>query len=185
MMNKLFLTTLLLIISSTLLAQETHYHRALRSQDTAYGLIQEPHFDGSGIYWSRVRYSDDLAINSETAEHRETMRKEFLRLCNLAYDAFEQRDALHTVLYGDSALQTRYHTPDLYFFMGVSYEQLGFYDEADWAYRYALGTGYINALPLYNKFKERQKQRKIAEKQKKKEEKRRKKEEKKRLKQKS
>ncbi len=171
-MKKLTLTALLVIVASTALAQETHYHRGLRMQDTDYGLTQEPHFDGSGMFWSRTRNVDDVAIKNQTPEQKEALRKEFLRLCNLAYDAFEQHNALRTVIYGDSALQTRYHTPDLYFFMAVSFEQLGSYEEADWAYRKALGAGYQNALTFYNDFKERQKQRKIAKKEKKKEEKR-------------
>ena len=82
-------------------------------------------------------------------------------------------------------MQTRYHTADLYYFMAVSFEKLGSYDEAEWSYRHALGAGYPDALNVYKNFKERQKVRKEEEKQRKKEEKQRKKEEKKRLKQKS
>ncbi len=178
-MKKTTLTALLIIVASTALAQETHYHRGLRMQDTDYGLTQEPHFNGSGMFWSRTRNVDDVAIESQTPEQKEALRREFLRLCNLAYEAFEQHNALRTIIYGDSALHTRFHTPDLYFFMAVSFEQLGSYEEADWAYRKALGAGYQNALTIYNDFKERQKQRKIAEKAKKKEEKRLRKEEKK------
>ncbi len=181
-MKRLFVTTLLISATLYAMSQETHYHRSLRSQDTAYGLTQEPHFDGSGIYWSRIRNADDLAINSETAEQVEMRRKEFLRLCNLAYNAFEHHDDQQTIIYGDSALKTRYHTADLYFFMALSFEKTGDFDKADWSYRKALGAGYPNALNIYKAFNERQKQRKIVEKQKKKEEKKRRKAERKRLK---
>ncbi len=181
-MRKILLSSLLFIAASTAIAQETHYHRAQRSQDTEYGLTQEPHFNGSGMYWSRTRNVDDVVIQNLTAEEKEQLRKEFLRLCNLAYDAFEHHNAHYTIVYGDSALKTSYHTADLYFFMAVSYETLGNYDDADWSYRQALGAGYPGALNIYNSFKEREKQHKIAEKQKKKEEKQRRQAEKKRLK---
>jgi hypothetical protein len=72
----------------------------------------------------------------------------------------------------------RYHTADLYFFMAVSFERLASYDEADWAYRKALGAGYPAALNIYNDFKQRQHQRKQEAKQRKKEAKRKAKEEK-------
>ena len=62
--------------------------------------------------------------------------------------------------------------------MAVSLEKVGSYDEADWAYRKALGSGYPGALNVYNGFKARQKQRKAEEKQRRKEEKRKAKEEK-------
>lgn len=180
-MKKLFITTLLLAVTVMAVAQETHYHKGLRSQeenDKYGGVASEPNFNGGGTYWSRTRNVDDVMITRETSADSIARRDNFKRLCQLAYDAYEQGDALHTVVYGDSALHTRYHTADLYYFMGVSYEQLGSTDEADWAYRHALGAGYPDALTAYNAFKQRQQQRKAAEKQKRKEEKRRKKSEK-------
>jgi Tfp pilus assembly protein PilF len=78
----------------------------------------------------------------------------------LAYDAFEAGDSVMTVAYADSALQKRYHTANLYYFMAVSLEKLGNYKDADWAYRKALGAGYPGALTIYNDFKARQKARK-------------------------
>lgn len=123
-----------------------------------------------------------LAITHETAADSIARREDFKRLCRLAYDAYEGGDAVRTLQYGDSALQKRYHTPDLYFMMAVSFEQLGSYDEADWGYRKALASGYPGALSVYNDFKARQKQRKQEAKQRKKEEKRKAKEEKKGLK---
>ncbi len=180
-MKKLILTTLLLTMTGMAVAQETHYHKGLRSQednDKYGGVASEPHFDGGGYYWSRARNVDDVAITHETSADSIARRENFKRLCQQAYDAYEAGDAVKTVVYGDSALHTRYHTPDLYYFMGTSFERLGSYDEAEWAYRHALGAGYPNALSIYNAFKERQKQRKAEEKQKAKEEKLRKKEEK-------
>lgn len=162
-MKKLILTTLLLIGTEIAYAQESHYHKGLRSQEenAKYGgVASEPHFDGGGYYWSRARNVDDVAISKETPEDSLARVNEFKRLCRLAYDAYEEGNALNTVTYGDSALQKRYHTPDLYFFMAVSFEKLGSYDDANWAYHKAIDTGYPGAQKFYNDFKVRQKERK-------------------------
>lgn len=177
-MKKKILLTLFFIIPLVVLAQESHYHKGLRSQaenDKYGGGASEPNFGGGGYYWSRTRNVDDVAITPESPADSITRREEFKRLCNLAYSAYEAGDAVKTVAYGDSALQKRYHTADLYFFMAVSLEKLESYDDADWAYRKALAAGYPNALNILNDFKARQKERKAEAKRKAKEEKRRKK----------
>lgn len=173
-MKRLILSTLFLYVAIAAIAQETHYHKGLRSQkenDKYGGVASEPHFDGGGYYWSRARNIDDMAITVETKEDSIFRVKEFKRFYQLAYDAYEAGDTVKTVLYGDSALQTRYHTADLYYFMAVSLEHLGNYSDADWAYRKALGAGYPAALNIYQDFKERQKQRKAEAKRKAKEKK--------------
>ena len=162
-MKKIIVTILLVTITGMVLAQESHYHKGLRSQqeNDKYGTAaSDPHFDGGGYYWSIARNVDDVAITRETSADSIVRRKEFLRLYQLAYDAFEAGNSVMTVAYADSALQKRYHTADLYYFMAVSLEKLGNYDDADWAYRKALGAGYPAALNIYNDFKARQKQRK-------------------------
>ena len=162
-MKRLILSTLFLYIAIAAIAQESHYHKGLRSQsenDKYGGVAAEPNFNGGGYYWSRVRNVDDVAIARETPEDSIIRRKEFIRLCQLAYDAFEAGDSIMTITYADSALQKRYHTADLYYFMAVSLEKLGNYKDADWAYRKALGAGYPAALNIYNNFKARQKARK-------------------------
>ena len=188
-MKKTILTTLLIAVTTTLMAQESHYHKGLRSQseNDKYGTVaSDPNFNGGGgVYWSRTRNVDDVAITRESPADSIARRENFKRLCQLAYDAYEDGDAIKTIQYGDSALQTRYHTADLYYFMAVSFEKLGSYDEAEWNYRHALGAGYPDALNVYKGFKERQKVRKDEEKRRKKEEKQRRKEESKRLKQQS
>lgn len=107
-MRQLIIISLLTVFSGQLLAQENHYQRALRSQDTEYGLTQEPHFNGSGMFW--------LAISSE---------------------------------------------------------KIGFYEDAEWAYKKASETGYVIGDKAHKAFKQRMKQRKAEEKQRKKEEKKR------------
>lgn len=177
-MRELILTTLLLTVSLVTLAQETHYHKGLRDQqdnDKYGGVAAEPNFNGGGTYWSRVRNVDDVAITHETREDSIARRKDFMRLCRQAYDAYDAGDAYHTVLYGDSALDKRYHTPDLYFFMAVSFEKLGAYKDAEWAYKKAMSAGYSIAPKAYLAFKEREKERKAEEKRLRKEEKQKKK----------
>lgn len=177
-MKRLFLSTLFLYVATVTIAQESHYHKGLRSQqenDKYGGVAAEPHFNGGGYYWSRVRNVDDVTIYRETPADSIARRENFKRLYQLAYDAFEAGDSVMTVAYGDSALQTRYHTADLYYFIAVSLEKLGNYKDADWAYRKALAAGYPAALNIYNDFKERQKQRKAETKHLAKEEKRKKK----------
>ncbi len=177
-MKRLILSTLLLYVAIVATAQESHYHKGLRSQqeNDKYGTAaSDPHFNGGGYYWSRVRNVDDAAITRETPADSIARRENFKRLYQLAYDAFEAGDSVMTVAYGDSALQTRYHTADLYYFMAVSLEKLGNDKDADWAYRKALAAGYPAALNIYNDFKERQKQRKAEAKRRAKEMKRKKK----------
>ena len=177
-MKRLIFSTLFLYVAIGAIAQESHYHKGLRSQqenDKYGGVAAEPHFNGGGYYWSRVRNVDDVAITRETPADSIARRENFKRLYQLAYDAYEAGDTIKTILYGDSALQTRYHTADLYYMMAVSLEKLGNYKDADWAYRKALAAGYPAALNIYNDFKERQKQRKAETKHLAKEEKRKKK----------
>ena len=72
-MRQLILTTLLLGMTATAAAQESHYQRALRGQDTDYGLVVDPPLSGVGMYWSRTRNVDDVAIVNEGAAEGGTM----------------------------------------------------------------------------------------------------------------
>ena len=168
-MKQILISFLLLTSASVAIAQESHYHRGLRSQDTEYVLTQEPHFNGSGMFWSRTRNVDDVTIANETHEDSIARVRAFASLCRKAYDAYEVKDYYHTIVYGDSALTKRYHTPDLYYFMGVSFEYYGDYKNADWAYKNAMKSGYTKVPTAYPDFKARMKQRKAEEKQRKKE----------------
>ena len=181
-MRQLIIISLLTVFSGQLLAQENHYQRALRSQDTEYGLTQEPHFNGSGMFWSRTRNVDDVAITQETYEDSIARVRAFTQLCQKAYDAYEEKDYYHTIVYGDSALTKRFHTPDLYYFMGVSFEHYSDYKNAEWAYKMAMKSGYTKVPGYYPDFMARMKQRKAAEKLQKVEDKRKAKAEKQRQK---
>ena len=184
-MKFLAFVTLFLVSSHFAVAQESHYHKGLRSQadnDKMGTVGADPQFSGGGMYWSRVRNVDDVAITHETHEDTVARIRDFTAYCQKAYDAYEAKDYYHTIVYGDSALKKRYHTPDLYYFMGVSFEHYSDYKNADWAYKMAMKSGYNKAFSEYPEFQARMKQYKADEKQRKKEEKRKAKAEQKRLK---
>lgn len=163
MMKRKTIAVLLLIASSNAVtAQQSHYHRALNSEaeNARYGLTQEPHFQGSGMYWSRVRDIDDVPVARESVADSLARVNEFKRLCNTAYAAFDAGNDQATIIYGDSALRLHYHTPDLYFFMAISSERLGYYDDAKWAYKKAKTSGYYLGAEAYAAFKKRMKEHK-------------------------
>ncbi len=164
-MKNLFLSVLVAAFATEAAAQESHYHRSLRSQDEGYGLIVEAPANSNGMMWSRVRDIDDVAITApETHADSIARRAAFIRFCEQAYDAYEKKDYYHTITFGDSALSKRYHTPDLYYFMAVSFEQLGDYKDAEWGYKMAMRSGYQKEPAAYADFKERMKARKAEQK---------------------
>ena len=159
------LTALLAVVA--LLAQENHYARALRGdkENARYGVVTEPvNYLGSGIYWSRQRNIDDVVIVNESKEDSIARAKQFIRLCETAYEAYQQGDKVGTIVYGDSALRLGFHTPELYFFMAQSLEDVGEYREARWAFRKAALAGYPMGNKAYAAFKRRMKQRKAEQK---------------------
>lgn len=164
-MNKVFISIFLLFaFCCEMLAQESHYQRAMRSEkdNEKYGVVGSPNVTSggltAGIYWSRHRNVDDVIIREETPADSIKRRAEFTRLCRLAYDAYESGDSYHTIVYGDSALRKHFHTPELYFFMAVSFDKLGDYKDAKYAYKQAVSAGYPNGQLAYKAFKARQKE---------------------------
>ena len=160
---------LLLGFSATVIAQESHYHKALRSAEegAVEGLVGlgDSHVSGmtNGIYWSRVRNADDVAIKSQTPAEASAHRQAFLRFYNMAFDAYVVGDHYRTLLYGDSALQEGLETADLHFYMAIAYEKQGAYREAQQAYRHSMRGGYYVANKAYKEFKARQKMRQKAQ----------------------
>lgn len=171
-MRKAIFTMMLLAVGLTAVAQETHYHRALRGQDTDYGIkVSSDTYMGGvtpGMYWTRTRDINDVAIVDATPEDSIARHAEFMRHYNNAFEAYVAGDAPRTLLYGDSALQTRLQAADLIFYMAISFERLGLYQDARLAYRKAKAAGYAPAVIAYKDFRKRQKARKKALKQSKK-----------------
>jgi hypothetical protein len=155
---KNFIVTILFALNAAgLAAQESHYHRSMRTQqdNEAYGTVgAAPHFNGGGVYWSRVRSAEmGLMLNDFKADTLKR-RNEFIRLCQTAYDAYEDGDYYRTAIFGDSALSKKYYTPELYYFMAVSLEKLQCYKDADFAFKKAINTGYHKAPFAYANFKQ-------------------------------
>ena len=164
MKKTIVFTILLLGLSCEIMAQESHYQRALRSQkeNEKYGMVGSPNVTSGGLtegmYWSRNRNVDDVIISEETPADSLARKATFTRLCRQAYDAYENKDYYHTILYGDSALRQRFHTPELYFFMAISLDRLGDYKNARYAYKQAINAGYPQGSIAYKAFKARQKE---------------------------
>lgn len=167
-MKKTILLLLLAAANLTATAQESHYHRALRGQDTEYGIaVSSDTYMGGvtpGMYWTRTRDANDVAIVDATPEDSIARHAEFMRHYEKAFEAYVAGDAPRTLLYGDSALQTRLQAADLIFYMAISFERLGLYQDARLAYRKASSAGYAPAAIAYKDFRNRQKTRKKAQK---------------------
>ena len=142
-------------------AQETHYHKGLRSQaeNDRYGIVGNLNLNGGGTYWSRVRDIDDVSIiKNVKPKDNDERRDQFERLCRLAYEAFDDGDYYMTAIYGDSALINKYFTPELLYYMGVSLEKLECYKDADIAFQKAIKAGAIHAGVAYAQFNQHMEQ---------------------------
>ena len=156
-MKHFFTIILLTLIANGIAAQESHYTRSMRTQqeNEQYGTVgADPHFNGGGVYWSRVRSPEYGLLLSDFRKDTLQRRNEFIRLCQTAYDAFDDGDYYRTAIFGDSALAKKYYTPDLYYFMAISLEKLQCYKDADFAFKKAIKTGYPKAPNAYVNFKQ-------------------------------
>lgn len=82
----------------------------------------------------------------ESAEDSIQKRKEFIRLCAVAFEAYDQKDVLKTVVYGDSALRTGFDNQQIFFYMADSYETLGDDERALSFYKEAKSHGILVAV---------------------------------------
>lgn len=89
-------------------------------------------------------------------------RKDFVHLCGIAFEAYEAKDVLRTVIYGDSALQTGFDNPQIYYYMADSFEILGDDERAGHYYREAKARGIPGGRETLAAFKKRAKARKKA-----------------------
>jgi len=115
-----------------------------------------------------LRYRDMLMALPEvkprysSPEDSIRLRKEFVRLCAEAFSAYESGDALHTVVYGDSALRTGFDNLQIYACMANSYEELGDDARALQYFKQAKRVGMPGAKEALSAFKKRMKARKKA-----------------------
>lgn len=96
----------------------------------------------------------------ESAADSLEKRNEFMRLCGIAFEAYEAKDALKTVVYGDSALRTGFDNQQIFFYMADSYEQLGDDERALQFYREVKNHGTPGGSEALTAFKKRMKARK-------------------------
>ena len=96
----------------------------------------------------------------ESAEDSIQKRREFIRLCAVAFEAYEQKDALKTVVFGDSALRTGFDNQQIFFYMADSYETLGDDERALTFYKEAKSHGIPGGSAALSAFKKRAKARK-------------------------
>lgn len=112
--------------------------------------------------WNKIKAKPRFASTEDSLRKH----NEFTVLYSKAYYAYRQHDAHQTVLYGDSALLTGFDTPELWFYLANSLEQLGKYDCALIAYQEAKDKGFSAGGKALSEFKKRLK--KIQKKQRKK-----------------
>ena len=116
--------------------------------------------------WAKDRLLTSARYKPRYASPEDSIRKrqEFVELCGIAFEAYENKDALKTVIYGDSALLTGFDNVQIYLYMAVSYETLGDYKRAEHFYREAKAHGLTNGKEVLSSFRQRMKERKKQEK---------------------
>ena len=112
--------------------------------------------------WNKAKPKSQFASAADSI----SKHKDFVIYYSMAYYAYRDRDYAHMVEYGDSALHTGFDTPELWFYLANSLEQLGNYDRALIAYQEAKDKGFSAGGKALSEFKKRLK--KIQKKQRKK-----------------
>ena len=139
---------------SQMISNATMRSRTPEGDRTYYGL------------WAKDKLLElpQLKTKWESAEDSIRKRGEFVTLCGKAFLAYDERDALNTVIYGDSALRTGFDNAQLYFDMAYCYEQLGDYKQAEHSFKMAKKRGFAGGKMALAAFKQRMKERKKTEK---------------------
>ena len=112
--------------------------------------------------WNKAKPKSQFASAADSI----SKHKDFVIYYSMAYYAYRDGDYAHMVEYGDSALHTGFDTPELWFYLANSLEQLGKYDCALIAYQEAKDKGFSAGGKALSEFKKRLK--KIQKKQRKK-----------------
>ena len=162
--KNLFLTALFIASTTSSIAQDAsimqissearQVDRSPEGDRSYYGLWAKDHLLSSERYKKRFSSPEDSIQK----------RREFVKLCGIAFEAFEQKDALKTVIYGDSALQTGFDNAEIFLYMGISYEILGDYKHAKKSFQRAKAHNIANGGKILTAFNKRMKERKKEEK---------------------
>lgn len=159
-MKQLILSCLLAFAVGNISAQDIGLHQMISN-----AAIQSRTPEGDRSYyglWARdkVLYTPyKMKTKWESPEDSIRKRGEFVTLCSKAFLAYDDKDALATVVYGDSALRTGFDNAELYFYMAYSFETLGDYRQAERSFKAARSRGFPNARLALSAFKKRMKQR--------------------------
>ena len=156
---------LLIAISLMAVALTGSAQDANISQIQSNAAIRSRTPDGDRSYyglWAKDKLISppQLKTRWESAEDSIRKRGEFVTLCGQAFLAYDDKDALNTVIYGDSALRTGFDNAQLLFYMGYSYEKLGDYKQAERSFRTAKSRGFLGGKEALSAFKQRMKERK-------------------------
>lgn len=162
--RKVILSCLLSVACLQISAQDIGLHQMITN---ATRQSRTPEGDRSyyGLWAKDKLLSAPYKVKTKWESPEDSIRKrgEFVTLCGKAFVAYDDKDALRTIVYGDSALRTGFDNAQLYFYMAFSYEQLGDYRQAEHSFKAARSRGFPNAKQALSAFKQRMKQRKKGE----------------------
>ncbi len=101
--------------------------------------------------WNKPKVKSHFASSEDSI----SKHKDFVMYYSMAYYAYRDSDYAHMVEYGDSALKTGFDTPELWFYLANSLEQLGNYERALTAYQEAKDKGFSAGGKALSEFKKR------------------------------
>lgn len=161
MKNKLLIT--LCILTSLFMrvsAQDVNFSQ-MKSDAATRSRTPEGDRSHYGL-WAKDKMMSPPKLKTRWESPEDSIRKrgEFVSLCGKAFLAYEDKDALNTVIYGDSALRTGFDNAQLYFYMAYSYEELGDYKQAERSFKAARSRDFPGAKMALKAFRQRMKERK-------------------------
>ena len=160
MRQNIFITLCLLALSATnAMAQDANFSQ-LHSNTSQQSRTPEGDRSYYGLWLKdKVISPPKYKPRWESAEDSIQKRREFIHLCGKAFIYYDEKDALNTVIYGDSALRTGFDNEQIYFYVALSYEQLGDYKQAERTFKQAHSRGIPNAGKALKAFRKRMKER--------------------------
>ena len=132
MKKNILITLCLLILSATITwAQDANFSE-IHSNTSQQSRTPEGDRHHYGL-WAKDKLMSPPQFKSHWKSAADSIqkRREFVNLCGKAFGYYDEKDALNTVIYGDSALRTGFDNDQIYFYVALSYEQLGDYKQAE------------------------------------------------------
>ena len=163
MKKNILITLCLLILSATTTwAQDANFSE-IHSNTSQQSRTPEGDRHHYGL-WAKDKLMSPPQFKSHWKSAADSIqkRREFVNLCGKAFGYYNEKDALNTVIYGDSALRTGFDNDQIYFYVAHSYEQLGDYKQAERTFKQARSRGIPNAGRALKAFRKRMKEMKEA-----------------------